>query len=212
MRKSLTEESMDMRDLVPWGRGRGMSRFGDTEPFSALQREMNRMFDEAWRGFGAPMMTGGSAGNWPSLGFSENETGYTVTAEVPGLEEKDIDLSVANDVLTIKGEKKSTTEDPSKHFSEHFYGSFQRRISLPNDIDRDKVSGRVQERRADRHAAESTGGAEAVQADRDQEGLIPACENFDLHSSCPRRRASMEPVEQGSELWIPACAGTTKES
>jgi HSP20 family protein len=117
-----------------------MSRFGDTEPFSALQREMNRMFDDAWRGFGVPMLTGGSTSNWPSLGFSENETGYTVTAEVPGLEEKDIDLSVVNDVLTLKGEKKTTTEDPSKHFSEHFYGSFQRRISLPNDIDRDRVS------------------------------------------------------------------------
>jgi HSP20 family protein len=62
-----------------------------------------------------------------------------VTAELPGLEEKDVELELANGVLAIKGEKKTETEDKDRLFSERYYGRFERRIPV-EDIDEDKVS------------------------------------------------------------------------
>ncbi|MCW3477176.1 Hsp20/alpha crystallin family protein [Limobrevibacterium gyesilva] len=146
------EDRMDMRDLIPWARSRAMTRAGEADPFSALQREMSRMIEDVWRGFGAPAagawpslaalpgaaLLQGAA--WPSLDVSETDSAYVINAEVPGMDEKDIELSLTDDMLTIKGEKKSETKDEAKRLSERFYGRFERRIPLGSDIDRDKVT------------------------------------------------------------------------
>jgi HSP20 family protein len=62
-----------------------------------------------------------------------------VTAELPGLDEKDVQVELANGVLSIKGEKKTETEDKERRFSERYYGRFERRIPV-EDVDEDKVS------------------------------------------------------------------------
>lgn len=127
---------MAVRDLVPWGRERLPAPVRDEQnPVLALHREMNRMFDDFFRGFGVPV-TGGTSG-WPRLDVSENAKEYRVTAELPGLEEKDFELSLNDRVLTLKGEKKIEHDGPL--YSERFHGQFQRSVELGNDVDQDSV-------------------------------------------------------------------------
>ncbi len=71
--------------------------------------------------------------------MSENDKEVRITAELPGLEEEDIEVQLSNGVLAIKGEKKTETEDNDRLFSERFYGRFERRIPV-DDIDEDKVN------------------------------------------------------------------------
>jgi HSP20 family protein len=136
---------MTMRDLIPWGRGRDMTvrRGEDINPFLTLHREMNRLFDDAFRGFDlAPFGTDRlfeRGMGWPSIEVSETDKDVKITAEIPGLEEKDVQVELANGVLTIKGEKKTETEDKERLFSERYYGHFERRIPV-EDVDEDHVS------------------------------------------------------------------------
>jgi HSP20 family protein len=136
---------MTIRDLIPWSRGRELtaSRGEELNPFLTLHREMNRLFDDAFRGFDlAPF--GGSRGfertmSWPNIEVSETDKDVKVTAELPGLDEKDVQVELANGVLAIKGEKKTESEDKDRRFSERYYGHFERRIPV-EDVDQDKVS------------------------------------------------------------------------
>ena len=77
---------------------------------------------------------------WPQTDVVENDKEYRVTAELPGLEEKDIDLTFQDGVLTLKGEKKVEHDDESARYSERYYGRFQRSVSLGTDVDEEKVS------------------------------------------------------------------------
>lgn len=135
---------MAMRDLVPWGRGRTVSvRRGEDNPFLTLHREMNRLFDDVFRGFdlaplGSDRFFDRMTGNWPSVELSETEKEIKVTADLPGLEEKDVHVELSNGVLAISGEKKTETEDKDRLFSERYYGRFERRIPV-EDVDEDKV-------------------------------------------------------------------------
>src|SRR5690606_27240153 len=96
-----------------------------------------------WSSFDRPFgMTGGLlAGGWPTADVSETEKAIEVSVELPGMDEKDIDVSVTDDTLTIRGEKKSETEKKEKgyYLSERSFGSFQRSIALPASVDTDKV-------------------------------------------------------------------------
>ena len=133
---------MALRDLVPWKDGsRNVSVHGNEtgNPFLALHREMNRMFDEALRSFdigsfGSPAMMG-----WPSVELNETEKEVKVVAELPGLDQKDVEIELSDGMLTISGEKKSETEDKERRFSERYYGRFERRIPV-DDVDQDKVN------------------------------------------------------------------------
>ena len=78
----------------------------------------------------------------PQVEVKENGARYTVTVELPGLDEKDVKASVENDVLTIAGEKKIERTDEKTHYSERSYGSFTRSFSLPTDADRNAVSAK----------------------------------------------------------------------
>jgi HSP20 family protein len=135
---------MTMRDLIPWNRGGVSTRRGETaDPFLALHREMNRLFDDVFRGFDiAPSRNHSfldSSASWPNIEVSETDKDVKVTAELPGLEENDVQVELANGVLSIKGEKKTETEDNGRRFSERFYGLFERSIPI-DDVDEDKVS------------------------------------------------------------------------
>jgi HSP20 family protein len=138
---------MAMRDLVPWRRSRDVSvRRGEVSPFLTLHREMNRLFDDVFRGFdltpfGPDRWLDRVGGNWhwPNIELSETDKEIKVTAELPGLDEKDVDVELSNGVLSISGEKKSESEDKDQRFSERYYGRFERRIPV-EDVDEDKVS------------------------------------------------------------------------
>jgi HSP20 family protein len=131
---------MNVKSLIPWGRGRDVSvrRGDDISPFFSLQREMNRLFDDAFRSFDlAPFGTERGFG-WPSVEMSETDSEICVTAELPGLSEKDVQVEYADGVLTISGEKKAETEDRERLVSERYYGRFERRIAV-DGIDQDKI-------------------------------------------------------------------------
>jgi len=74
--------------------------------------------------------------------MSEDEKAYKISAELPGIDAKDIDVSVSGDMLVLKGEKRQEKEEKDKnyHFSERSYGSFQRAFELPASVDRNKVA------------------------------------------------------------------------
>ena len=141
---------MAVRDLIPWGRSRTsvpspMQQGDEASPFLTLHREMNRLFDDVFNRFdtGLPSafgrMPGWSGGSWPSLEVTASDHEVRVSAELPGMEEKDIELLVDEDVLTIRGEKKAETEDKERRFSERFYGRFERVVPLPFAVEDEKV-------------------------------------------------------------------------
>jgi HSP20 family protein len=138
---------MAMRDLVPWNKGREVStrRSEDGSPFFTLHREMNRLFDDVFRGFNLPSLGSDTffdrSVGWPSVEVSETDKELKVTAELPGMDEKDVQVDLANGVLVISGEKKTETEndDNNRFFSERYYGRFERRIPA-EDVEPDKVS------------------------------------------------------------------------
>ena len=134
---------MGIRDLVPWTKGQQLStRQESFDPFPTLHREMNRLFDDAFRGFGSlgrlgnPLMEGQFA--WPRLELSETDRAVTVSAELPGLSENDVQVEFANGVLSIRGEKKAERSDESKFVSERDYGWFERQIPLES-VEEDKA-------------------------------------------------------------------------
>jgi HSP20 family protein len=137
---------MSVRDLIPWNRGTNQAPAlyrDEMDPFLSLHRNVNRLFDEVFRGFDSPAIFGGMNarnGVWPNVEFSENEKEIRVTAEVPGLEENDIEVLLDDGVLTLRGEKKSETEDKDRQFSERYYGRFERRLALGREVDEDKVA------------------------------------------------------------------------
>jgi HSP20 family protein len=140
---------MAIRDLIPWSRGRGTSvgselaaiRSAEANPFLTLHREMNRLFDDVLRRFDQATLIpefGLVNGTWPNIEVSESDDEVTVTADLPGLEEKDISVELSNDVLTIKGERNVEQEENGRLFSERYYGRFERQIPVEG-IDPNKI-------------------------------------------------------------------------
>ena len=115
------------------------------EPWRSLHDEMDRLFDRFSKGFGfpsfEPLWNGEVEVTTPAVDVVEDEKAYTVTAELPGIEEKDLDVTVSNGMLVIKGEKKQEKEEKTKNYylSERSFGSFQRSFSLPDGVDHDKI-------------------------------------------------------------------------
>jgi HSP20 family protein len=133
---------MALTDLIPWERNRALTttRFGeDGDPFFALQRDMNRILDDFTRGFGvAGPSRNGWSGAWPHVEVSESDNEVKVIAELPDMEQKDVEVSLHEGVLTLKGEKKS--ENKGAVYSERWHGQFQRSLQLGPEVDPDKVN------------------------------------------------------------------------
>jgi HSP20 family protein len=125
----------------------------DWHPLESLHREMDRLFDEFGRGmfrlpFGRPALdvepfwraAVGGAMN-PATDLGESDKAYEVTVELPGLDESNIEVKVANGTLTIRGEKKEEREEKKKDYylSERRFGSFQRSFGVPDGVDADKI-------------------------------------------------------------------------
>lgn len=137
---------MARQSLAPFRTGGGLTERGGPggDPFLSLHREVNRLFDDAFRGFGLPL-AGGQAGGGsfvPALmNVSETENEVRVTVELPGVDQKDVDVTLDDDVLTIRGEKRLERKDEKEnyHFVERSFGSFQRSLRLPFPVDPDQV-------------------------------------------------------------------------
>lgn len=117
------------------------TRFEEWNPFFALRNEMDRVFDNFFRGFDVEPFAKGSGTFQPKVDMADSEKEIIVSVELPGMDEKDIDLSLTKDALTIKGEKKEEKEEKGKnyHRMERSYGSFTRTLSLPVEIDTNKA-------------------------------------------------------------------------
>jgi HSP20 family protein len=120
-----------MANIVRWNPFREMA---------AMQTAMDRLFEDAWRG------NWPQTGRWPSfdtpaLDVHENDTAYTVTTPLPGVDPQKINVRLQNGVLTISGEFEETKKDENAKpvIQERYYGSFSRSITLPQSVDSDKV-------------------------------------------------------------------------
>ena len=141
---------MDLKALVPW-RSDSKSQTPATreeflDPFVAFRREVDRMFDGFFEGFGRSSRSSpaGWSGATPSIDLAENDKEITITAELPGLDEKDFELTVAGDLLTLKGEKKSGHEQRNgdSYYAERRYGSFSRAVRLPFEVQDETVEAK----------------------------------------------------------------------
>jgi HSP20 family protein len=134
-----------LKGITPWkwsssrgaNAGQPVGHGEDTHPFNFLQRQMNSLFEDFFSGFGNE---GGSF--VPRISVSEDSEKIFVSAELPGMEQRDVELSLTSDVLTIRGEKRVEQEhkDGKSIFAmERSYGFFQRNIPINCEIDTDKV-------------------------------------------------------------------------
>lgn len=123
---------MNAKSLIPVGR-----EHQTPNPLVSLQREIDRLFDGFARSL-AGYVAGALA---PSMDMSESDKEIEITVELPGLEEKDVQLNVVDNVLTIRGEKKNQREEKEKdyHLVERSYGSFTRSLELPNGVNLDDI-------------------------------------------------------------------------
>src|SRR3954447_11592795 len=135
------EAIMALRDLISWGRDQPSvpsQRREEVSPFLTLHREMNRLFDDVFNSFGSPSLMGRLPA-WPSVEVVQSDQDIRASAELLGLDEKDVEVLVDDDVLTIRGEKRAETEDKERRFTERTYGRFERVIPLPFAVEEDKA-------------------------------------------------------------------------
>ncbi len=160
---------MDLKKWVPWNwfkkeeenigkmvpvrrHRRRKGRYDAGDPVDQLHRDIDGLFEDMYRGFGLapwvsdmPLMPRLNEGILkPTLDLGASDDAYTVSVEVPGVDEKDVHLEIADDTLTIRGEKKQEKEDKAKDFyrMERSYGAFQRVLSLPEDVDQDGIQAK----------------------------------------------------------------------
>lgn len=126
------------------------SRFPEWRPFEGLRNQVDRLFRDFETGFLQSPLYRDVDNFWrrdfafpvtPAVDIVEKDNAFEITAELPGLDAKNIELSLSDDVLTIKGEKKEEKEEKTKdrHVSERRYGSFRRSVQLPSSVDTGKV-------------------------------------------------------------------------
>jgi HSP20 family protein len=137
---------MPITDLIPWKKKEPVQQEQERaeHPVLTFQQEMNRLFNDFF-GRSALEPFGAFGEAWdafsPRVDVSETDKAVVVSAELPGLDEKDIDLSLSHGLLTISGEKKQEKEKKGRntYLVERSYGSFQRSIALPTEVETDKV-------------------------------------------------------------------------
>lgn len=137
---------MNIKSLIPIGReqSNALANFARFTPFASLQQEIDRLFDDFGRNFPS-LPNFGSTDIVPRMNVSETDKAIEITAELPGVEEKDVQINFADDVLTIHGERKSEKDEKDKnyHVFERRYGAFTRSVTLPPGTDPNKVKATI---------------------------------------------------------------------
>jgi HSP20 family protein len=145
----MADSSIEVKKTTP-----AVSRTRMPDPWHSFRNEIDRLFDRFGGGAGfpslqrmfdfEPMPRFTTSFNFaaPAVDVSEDEKSYKITAELPGIDPKEVDVTVTGDTLILKGEKRQEREekDQTYHFSERSYGSFQRSFALPRDVDREKIA------------------------------------------------------------------------
>lgn len=142
---------LDLKSLVPWGRKSEnvpVTRNEAQEAFTPLRKEIDRVFDDFFdSAFGLTKRH--SIEDWngitPRLDVDESDKEILITAELAGVDEEDLDVTLSGDVLTIKGEKKYEYEDKEndRHYVERHYGSFSRSVRLPFEAGDEHVDAKM---------------------------------------------------------------------
>ena len=137
---------MNLKSIVPWNKEkRSLARWPeDSDPFTQLQRRMNSLFDDFFSRSSLDLWGGKTGAFQPRIDVSETDKEVRITAELPGLDAKDVEVTMASNMLTIKGEKKveKEEEDGDYYYSERNYGRFERTIALPQGIDTDNAEAK----------------------------------------------------------------------
>ena len=133
---------MNTKSMMPFGRSSGLTgRGGESDPFALMRREMERLFD-TFSGDWPPPVPGGFTS--PKVDVAETEKGLEISAELPGVDQKDISLDLTNGILTLKAEheEKKEEKDAKKryHLVERSHGSIMRRFAIPFEPEADKVT------------------------------------------------------------------------
>ena len=135
---------MTNKSVLPslWGRASEAAN-----SFADLHREVDRVFRDFGRGAWPAVFSGGNGEVVPQIDISETDDAFEVTAELPGVDEKDIDVSLSDNILTIKGEKKSEREEKEDdyHLTERSFGRFQRSFKTPDTVDEEKVQANLKD-------------------------------------------------------------------
>ena len=133
---------MAIRDLIPWSRGDNLPAYRD-DPFMAFRREMDRLFDDAFRGLeGGRLYSRLYGTTWPRVEVTDSEREICITAEMPGMDEKDIEITFDDGAMVLKGEKREDMESKDRRFSERYYGRFERRIPIGTEVQDDQIRAR----------------------------------------------------------------------
>lgn len=137
---------MNIGSLIPWRDNKPSTpdmRNDALDPFVSFRREFDRMFDDFFTGFGRSLSTRSNAwqGVVPTIDLSEDDKEIVITAELPGLDDKDFEVTVTGDLLTLKGEKKSehTKQNGDAAYTERRFGSFSRSVRLPFEVKDESV-------------------------------------------------------------------------
>ena len=135
---------MSLKPLTPTARDRIAP--AAVNPFFSLQREIDRLFEDFTRGFSSITSAGANGSKlMPVTDVTETDKEIEITAELPGLEEKDVQINLADDVLTIKGEKKAEKEQKENNYRlvERSYGAFERSVALPDGVNADAIKATI---------------------------------------------------------------------
>ena len=118
-------------EIIPW------------RPFGREITPFRREMDDLWRRFFGEMPLARTFAEewWPTVDVSESKDNFIIKAELPGMDDKDVSVTISGNVLTIKGEKKKKEEEKDEHHyrAERYYGSFQRSFQLPTSVKADKI-------------------------------------------------------------------------
>ena len=134
-----------MFNILPRERAGHLSIRREKDPFSSLQREINRLFDDFFsNGVERSLVHAAWTGDQlvaQAVDILDNDKSFKVEAELPGMKEDDVEVTINDNYLTIRGEKKESKEDKGENYvcRERHYGSYQRTIALPETADTDKA-------------------------------------------------------------------------
>ena len=177
------------------------TRWDPFREFSTLQDRMNRLFRESYSDAGRDESLT-TIELRPAVDVYEDEHNVTLKIEVPGIDEKDIDVRVENNTLTVHGERKFEKEEKEENYRrvERQYGSFTRTFTLPTTVDTENVSGELRQGRAEDHSAQE--GRSQAQADQGQR------RQREDHRRQDRRRQEPQQSRVSCAVWTQAHVGT----
>ncbi|MCJ9428815.1 Hsp20/alpha crystallin family protein [Kordiimonas marina] len=136
---------MARKETLPSKNG-GHSMATWQHPFETLHADMDRLIDRYFNAAPAQWFSDDREfANFAKMDVSENDKAFDITVDVPGLDEKDIDVSLSGNLLLISGKRESSSEEKKDNFHriERSFGSFQRRVELPAEVDTDKIEASV---------------------------------------------------------------------